>query len=59
MAVRRLGTILAVFILLGFCLPGMKAQKSTNYNFVAFNSCGQNQPPDAVLAAIDRAMGKS
>jgi hypothetical protein len=29
MAIRRLCTILAVLIVLGFCLPGIKAQKST------------------------------
>jgi hypothetical protein len=28
------------------------------YNFVALDSHGQFQPPDAVLAAIDGAMGK-
>jgi hypothetical protein len=30
----------------------------TIYNFVALDSQGQYQPPDAVLAAIARAMGK-
>jgi hypothetical protein len=32
--------------------------EGTIYNFVALDSHGQYQPPDAVLAAIDRAMGK-
>ncbi len=32
--------------------------EGTIYNFVALDSHGQFQPPHAVLAAIDRAMGK-
>jgi hypothetical protein len=32
--------------------------KGTNYNFVALNQSGQHQPPDAILTAIDKAMGQ-
>jgi hypothetical protein len=36
----------------------IRLNKGTNYNFVALNQYGQYQPPDAILAAIDKAMGK-
>jgi len=36
----------------------IKLAKGTNYNFVALNQYGQYQPPDTILTAIDRAMGK-
>ncbi len=32
--------------------------KHMNYNFAALDQQGQHQPPDAVLTAIDNAMGK-
>jgi hypothetical protein len=36
----------------------IRLKNGANYNFVQVNSAGQYQPPDALLAAIDRAMGK-
>jgi hypothetical protein len=59
MAVRRLCTILAVFIVLGVYLPGMKAQKSwkplTKEDVLELLT--GDVPPERV-AAIDRAMGR-
>ncbi len=36
----------------------IKLAKGTNYNFAALNQQGQPQAPDAILTAIDQAMGK-
>lgn len=36
----------------------IRMKKGANYNFVVINSAGQFQPPDALLEAIDRAIGK-
>jgi hypothetical protein len=36
----------------------IRLKKGTNYNFVVVNQQNQPQPPDALLEAIDRAMGK-
>jgi hypothetical protein len=36
----------------------IRLSKGANYNFVALNQYGQYQPPDAILTAIDKAMGK-
>ena len=35
----------------------IKLKKGTNYNFCVINTAGQWRPPDALLAAIDQAMG--
>jgi len=44
--------------LVGFGAFHIRTKKNTNFNFVALNQQGQYQPPDAVLTAIDNAMGK-
>ena len=36
----------------------IKLAKGTNFNFVALNAQGQWQPPEPILNAIERAMGK-
>ena len=36
----------------------IRLNKGTNYNFVVINQYGQYQPPDAILTAIEQAMGK-
>ncbi|MDR3677994.1 MAG: PDZ domain-containing protein [Acidobacteriota bacterium] len=36
----------------------IKLKKGSNYNFVVLNQQNQYQPPDAILAAIDNAMGR-
>jgi hypothetical protein len=36
----------------------IRLKKGTNYNFVVINQQNQPQPPDALLTAIDQAMGK-
>jgi hypothetical protein len=36
----------------------IRLKKGANYNFVQVNSAGQYQQPDALLGAIDRAIGK-
>jgi len=43
--------------LVGFGAFHIRTKKNTNFNFVALNQQGQYQPPDAVLTAIDNAMG--
>jgi hypothetical protein len=35
----------------------IRLKRGTNFNFTALNSAGQHQPPDALLQAIDRALG--
>jgi len=37
----------------------IRAKKGTNYNFVVLNAAGQFQSPDALLTALDAAMGKN
>jgi hypothetical protein len=37
----------------------IRLKNGANYDFCAVNFLGQAQPPDAVLAAIDQAMGKN
>jgi len=44
--------------LLAFYGFHIRTKKGTNYNFAALNQQGQPEPPDAVLTAIDQAMGK-
>jgi hypothetical protein len=44
--------------LVGYGAFHIRTKKGTNYNFVALNQQGQYQPPDAVLTAIDNAMGQ-
>jgi len=60
MAIRRLCTILAVFIVLGFCLPGMKAQKSSKplTKEAVLELLTGDVPPERV-AAIVRERGVS
>jgi hypothetical protein len=36
----------------------IRTKKGTNYNFAALNPQGQHEPPDAILTAIDTAMGR-
>ena len=36
----------------------IRLKKGTNYNFVVLNEQNQYQPPDALLSAIDAAMGR-
>jgi len=60
MAIRRLCTILAVFIVLGFCLPGMKAQKNSKplTKQDVLDLLAGDVPPERV-AAIVRERGVS
>jgi hypothetical protein len=44
--------------LVGYGAFHIRTKKGTNFNFVALNQQGQYQPPDAVLTAIDNAMGR-
>jgi hypothetical protein len=44
--------------LVGYGAFHIKTKHGTNYNFVALNGMGQYQSPDAVLTAIDNAMGR-
>jgi hypothetical protein len=44
--------------LVGYEAFHIRTKKGTNYNFAALNQQGQHQPPDAVLIAIDNAMGR-
>jgi hypothetical protein len=44
--------------LVGYGAFHVRTKKGTNYNFVALNQQGQYQPPDAILTAIDNAMGQ-
>lgn len=37
----------------------IRLQQGSNYNFVVLNAAGQFQPPDPLLAAIAREMGKN
>lgn len=36
----------------------IRLKKGTNYNFVVINAAGQFLPPDTLLQAIDRVMGR-
>ena len=44
--------------LVGYEAFHIRTKKGTNYNFAALNQQGQHQPPDAILTAIDNAMGR-
>lgn len=37
----------------------IRLKKGTNFNFIVVNSAGLYQPPDALLHALDQAMGKN
>lgn len=52
MAVRRLCTILAVFIVLGFCLPGLKAQKKALTKEDVLGLLTGDVPPERVVAIV-------
>jgi hypothetical protein len=44
--------------LVGYGAFHIRTNKGSNFNFAALNEQGQIQPPDAILTAIDNAMGK-
>ncbi len=44
--------------LVGYGAFHIRTKKGSNFNFAALNPQGQVQPPDAILTAIDNAMGK-
>jgi hypothetical protein len=44
--------------LVGYEAFHIRTKRGTNYNFAALNQQGQHQPPDAILTAIDNAMGR-
>ena len=43
--------------LVGYGAFHIRTKEGTNYNFAALNQQVQPQPPDAILTAIDNAMG--
>jgi hypothetical protein len=44
--------------LVGYGAFHIRTKKGSNFNFAALNQQGQPQPPDAILTAIDNAMGR-